>query len=108
MHPDFNEPFAVLNAEQVKYLAVGGYAVLLHAQPTTSTFSLNRTKRMLPFFSARWPNSRHNVANTPSAGLTSDRPDDNNRLDRFEIEDGIWRKATWCRRWLANELRTLG
>ncbi len=33
MHPDFNELFAVLNAEQVKYLVVGGYAVSLHAQP---------------------------------------------------------------------------
>ena len=42
---------------------------------------------------------RHHGANTPSAGLTSDQPDDNNPLDRFEIEDGTWRKATWCRRW---------
>jgi hypothetical protein len=33
MHPDFNELFAILNAEQVKYLVVGGYAVSLHAQP---------------------------------------------------------------------------
>lgn len=33
MHPDFNELFAILNAEQVKYLVIGGYAVSLHAQP---------------------------------------------------------------------------
>jgi hypothetical protein len=33
VHPDFNELFAILNAEQVKYLVVGGYAVSLHAQP---------------------------------------------------------------------------
>ena len=44
-------------------------------------------------------NVRHHGANTPSAGLTSDQPDDNNPLDHFEIEDGTWRKATWCRRW---------
>ena len=43
--------------------------------------------------------SRHHGANAPSAGLTSDQPDDNNPLDRFEIEDGTWRKATSCRRW---------
>jgi hypothetical protein len=29
---------------------------------------------------------RHHGANTPSAGLTSDQPDDNNPLDRFEID----------------------
>jgi hypothetical protein len=33
MHPDFKELLAILNAEQVKYLVVGGYAVSLHAQP---------------------------------------------------------------------------
>src|ERR1019366_9609261 len=33
MHPDFNELFAILNAEQVKYLIIGGYAVSPHAQP---------------------------------------------------------------------------
>jgi hypothetical protein len=41
---------------------------------------------------------RHHGANTPSAGLTSDQPDDNNPLDRFEIEDGAWRmmrKKLW-------------
>jgi hypothetical protein len=34
MHRDFKEFLAILNAEQVKYLVVGGgYAVSLHAQP---------------------------------------------------------------------------
>jgi hypothetical protein len=33
MHCDFKELLSVLNAEQVKYLVVGGYAVSLHAQP---------------------------------------------------------------------------
>ncbi len=33
MHRDFKELLSVLNDEQVKYLAVGGYAVSLHAQP---------------------------------------------------------------------------
>ncbi len=33
MYPDFEELFSVLNAEGVKYLVVGGYAVSLHAQP---------------------------------------------------------------------------
>jgi hypothetical protein len=33
MYPDFKDLFSTLNAEQVKYLVVGGYAVSLHAQP---------------------------------------------------------------------------
>jgi hypothetical protein len=33
MYQDFKELLAILNAEQVKYLVVGGYAVSLHAQP---------------------------------------------------------------------------
>ncbi|MEI9982747.1 MAG: hypothetical protein WDN69_05770 [Aliidongia sp.] len=33
MNRDFKELLAILNAEQVKYLVVGGYAVSLHAQP---------------------------------------------------------------------------
>lgn len=33
MHTDFKELFAILDAENVKYLVVGGYAVSLHAQP---------------------------------------------------------------------------
>jgi hypothetical protein len=33
MHRDFKEFLSILNAEKVKYLVVGGYAVSLHAQP---------------------------------------------------------------------------
>jgi hypothetical protein len=33
MHRDFKELFACLNAEGVRYLVVGGYAVSLHAEP---------------------------------------------------------------------------
>ena len=33
MHRDFKELFAFLNAESVRYLVVGGYAVSLHAEP---------------------------------------------------------------------------
>ena len=33
MHRDFKELFSCLNAEQVRYLVVGGYAVSLHAEP---------------------------------------------------------------------------
>jgi len=33
MNRDFKELLAILNAEKVKYLVVGGYAVSLHAQP---------------------------------------------------------------------------
>jgi hypothetical protein len=33
MHRDFKELLSILNAERVKYLVVGGYAVSLHAQP---------------------------------------------------------------------------
>jgi hypothetical protein len=33
MHQDFKELLAAFNAEQVKYLIVGGYAVSFHAQP---------------------------------------------------------------------------
>lgn len=33
MHRDFKELFAFLNAEGVRYLVVGGYAVSLHAEP---------------------------------------------------------------------------
>ena len=33
MHRDFKELLAILNAEKVKYLVIGGYAVSLHAQP---------------------------------------------------------------------------
>src|ERR1039458_1776050 len=33
MHRDFKELLSILNAENVKYLVVGGYAVSLHAQP---------------------------------------------------------------------------
>ena len=33
MHRDFKELFASLNAEGVRYLVVGGYAVSLHAEP---------------------------------------------------------------------------
>lgn len=33
MYPDFKELLSLLNANKVKYLVVGGYAVSLHAQP---------------------------------------------------------------------------
>jgi hypothetical protein len=33
MYPDFKELLSVLNAHNVKYLVVGGYAVSFHAQP---------------------------------------------------------------------------
>jgi hypothetical protein len=33
MHRDFKELFACLNADGVRYLVVGGYAVSLHAEP---------------------------------------------------------------------------
>ncbi len=33
MHNDFKELLSILNAEGVKYLIIGGYAVSLHAQP---------------------------------------------------------------------------
>jgi hypothetical protein len=33
MHSDFKELLSILNAERVKYLVVGGYAVSLYAQP---------------------------------------------------------------------------
>lgn len=33
MYQDFKELLGILNAEHVKYLVVGGYAVSLHAQP---------------------------------------------------------------------------
>jgi hypothetical protein len=33
MHPDFKELLSAFNAENVKYLVVGAYAVSLHAQP---------------------------------------------------------------------------
>lgn len=33
MHADFKELLSILNAERVKYLVVGGYAVSLYAQP---------------------------------------------------------------------------
>jgi hypothetical protein len=33
MHNDFKELLSILNAEAVRYLIVGGYAVSLHAQP---------------------------------------------------------------------------
>ena len=33
MYPDFKELLSALNAHQVKYLVVGGYAVSFHARP---------------------------------------------------------------------------
>lgn len=36
MHRDFKELLFILNAEKVKYLVVGGYAVSLHAQPRST------------------------------------------------------------------------
>jgi len=33
MYPDFEELLAILNARKVRYLVIGGYAVLFHAQP---------------------------------------------------------------------------
>jgi hypothetical protein len=33
MYPDFNELLSILNAHNVRYLVVGGYAVSFHAQP---------------------------------------------------------------------------
>src|ERR1700761_8809415 len=33
MHPDFKELLSALNAESVRYLIIGAYAVSLHAQP---------------------------------------------------------------------------
>lgn len=33
MHQDFKELLSAFNAERVRYLIVGGYAVSLHAQP---------------------------------------------------------------------------
>lgn len=36
MYPDFNEFLSVFNAQKVKYLIVGGYAVSFHAQPRST------------------------------------------------------------------------
>jgi hypothetical protein len=33
MYPDFKELLSIFNAQRVKYLVVGGYAVSFHAQP---------------------------------------------------------------------------
>jgi Nucleotidyltransferase of unknown function (DUF6036) len=33
VNQDFREPLAVFNSEQVKYLVVGGYAVIKHTEP---------------------------------------------------------------------------
>jgi Aminoglycoside-2''-adenylyltransferase len=33
MYPDFKELLSVLNAHEVRYLIVGGYAVSFHAEP---------------------------------------------------------------------------
>ena len=33
MSPDFKDLLSILNADNVRYLVVGGYAVSLHAQP---------------------------------------------------------------------------
>ena len=33
MYPDYKELLSALNAHGVKYLVVGAYAVLIHAQP---------------------------------------------------------------------------
>ncbi len=33
MYPDFKELLSIFNAQRVKYLIVGGYAVAFHAQP---------------------------------------------------------------------------
>ena len=33
MFDDFKELFSIFNAQKVKYLIVGGYAVSFHAQP---------------------------------------------------------------------------
>ncbi len=33
MYPDFKELLSIFNAQRVKYLIVGGYAVTFHAQP---------------------------------------------------------------------------
>ena len=61
--------------------------------------SIAELSRRVGIGTAQGPSLRHHGANAPSAGLTSYRLDDDNHLDRFEIEDGTWRKATWCRRW---------
>ena len=45
---------------------------------------------------------------TPSAWLTSYRLGGDTRLDRFGIEDGLWRKVTSCRRWSTNGPRLPG
>ena len=37
MYPDFKELLSVFNAQNVKYLIVGAYAVSLYAQPHATT-----------------------------------------------------------------------
>jgi hypothetical protein len=37
MHSDFKELLSILNAERVKYLVAGGYAVSLYDQPRATT-----------------------------------------------------------------------
>jgi hypothetical protein len=45
MPPDFEELLSVLNAHQVRYLIVGGYAVSFHAAPRGSIEGSQRRAR---------------------------------------------------------------
>lgn len=40
LNPDFSEFFQLLNARNVLYLVVGGYAVAFHGYPRYTNFSI--------------------------------------------------------------------
>lgn len=59
MHRDFKELFGFLNAEGVRYLVVGGYAVSLHAEPRATKdldILVNPSPETRLHCSARLPN----------------------------------------------------
>jgi hypothetical protein len=57
MNSDFEELLSVFNRNDVKYLIVGGHAVMLYTEPRYTKdldVWLKRAKRTPPEYSARW------------------------------------------------------
>lgn len=105
-NPDFRDLLQCLNAEEVRYLVVGGYAVVFHAEPRftkdfdvwidASPVNAARTWRALTAFGAPLKQVTAGDFSTPGNFYLIGVPP--NRIDVITAVDGLVFAQAWKRR----------